>query len=502
MRQRSIHILLLFALAITAFAGCGDPVTKSAKNRGTASARNWLRYEFKQLRTYSYGNSQVKEQYHVIGYEPSWLIYDSLFLNYPFELMSDLVIGEYDLNPYTGFARNDSAINAFRSKEIVETASAINDDINLLIALTDYGDLGYRPKFLNEVPKKNLMNSLDQILKEFNDRRGGGNEREHVGILVDFPTVSWNHRYDFAEFLARIKKDLGNKEKGKNCLLYVVLPSNEDYNVLYKDSTFAAQVRRSVDLFVLRTHNFDEAPLPDARGTMMPLDRPDELMDIDSLVRFFNKKAHIPMNKIVLEVPYYATAYKDSGMVGNRPLIPLSELFNTIQEAPRLLDTMSLAFKFKPDSISYYFQDTLSLNIVYDWVVRNQLGGVGLYGLGYGHGIDNQAIEEGFWQIVALNFAEPAPRLLFPGVAFLLCFFAVGVICSPIFNWEVRYALRERRTKLWYYIALLFFMVLAIVLCALPIEDVPIMWKLISLVILLVFPLGRKAMKYFFMAAK
>jgi hypothetical protein len=502
MKKYLLHISLGWVLVVGLLAGCGDPVTKQAASRGRFKVRNWLRYEFQQVKTFSYGNSQIKENKHVIGYEPSWLVYDSLYLNYPFQLMSDLVIGEYDLNPYTGFARNDSAVNAFRNKDIVEVATAVNSQLNVLLALTDYGDGGYRTSFLPEIPKKNLFNSLDLILDEFNEKRGGGDEREKVGILVDFPNVSWNHRNDFAEFLARIKKDLDNRELGKQCLLYLVLPPYEDHYVLYKDSVFAAKVRQSVDLFVLRAHGFADPVFADAYGPMIPIDRPADLMDLDSVVNYYNKKAKIPLNKLTVEVPYYATVRTDSGLSGYRPLVPLNEVFNTVA-SPRLLDTISLSFKYKIDDTTHVFlQDTLSLNIAYEWVVRKKMAGIGLYGLGYGHGIDNPLIEEKLWAVVADNFAEPAPRLLFPGVGFLLCFFGIAVVGSVVVNWEVRYALREKRSKLWYYAALLFFIIFAVVMCSLPVMVVPVMWKLISLAILLIFPLGRKAFKYFFAAAK
>jgi hypothetical protein len=501
-RQHTIVRILFGLLLLASFLqGCGDPVTKQASSRGRFKVRNWLRYEFQQIKTFSYGNSQIKENKHVIGYEPSWLIYDSLYLNYPFQLMSDLVVGEYDLNPNTGFPRNDSSINAFRNKDIVEVGTGINSQLNVLLALTDYSDAGYRASFLPEIPKKNLFNSLDLILDELNQKRGGGDEREKVGVLVDFPNVSWNHRYDFAEFLARIKKDLDNKEIGKSCLLYLVLPPGEEQYVLYKDSLFAAKVRQSVDLFVVRAHGFDANVFEDANGSMIPLDRPGDLMDLDSVISYYNTKAKIPLNRMTIEVPYYCTVRTDSGMYGHRPLIPLNEMFNTIA-APRLLDTMSMSFKYKIDTLSYFFQDTLSLNLAYDWAVRRKLAGIGIYGLGYGHGIDNPQIEEGLWQVVADNFGEPAPRLFFPGIGFLLCFFGVGVVASVVVNWEVRYALREKRTKLWYYAALLFFILLAVVMCALPVSVIPIFWKLVSLIILLIFPLGRKALKFFFTAAK
>jgi hypothetical protein len=502
MKRQIIHLFLGLALLAGLLQSCGDPITSRAASRGRMSFRQWLRYEFQQVKSFSYGNSQIKENQHVIGYEPSWLIYDSLYLNYPYQLMSDLVVGEYDLNTRTGFPRNDSAFNAFRRKDIVEMATGVNSQMNVMIALTDYGDQGYRNEFLKEIPKKNLLNTLDLTLDELNLKRNGEQEREKVGILVDFPKVYWNNRYEFAEFLARIKKDLDNRELGKTCLLYLVLPCDEDFSGLYQDSIFSQRVRENVDLFVLRTHRFDEVGnLGDWKGPMMPIDRTSERIDIDSLVNFYTKKGKIPRSKITLEVPYYATVWStDSTISGSRPLIPLNELFNTI-EAPRVADTHSVSFTLKVDTTTYFYQDTLSLELAYRWVNKQKLAGIGLYGLGYGQGIDNAVIDQRLWEIVAENFAEPAPRLLFPGVGFLLCFLGVGVVGSVIVNWQVRYALREKRTKFWFYLGFLCCVILAVVLCALPIKIVPIMWKLISLAVLLVFPLGRKAFKYFFKAA-
>jgi hypothetical protein len=282
----------------------------------------------------------------------------------------------------------------------------------------------------------------------------------------------------------------------------VVLPPNKDDFVLYKDSVFSHRVRQSVDMFVLRSHSFDEPICELARGPMMPLERPEELMDLDSLINFYTKKGKISPKKMVVEVPYYATIWStDSTISGRRPLAPINEVFNTVP-GERLLDTISLSWKRKYDTLSIYYQDTLSLNIAYEWIRRHKLGGIGIYGLGYGQGIDDAAMGEGLWQIVANNFAEPAPRLLFPGVSFLLCFIGAGIVVSTIVNWEVRYALHEKRGKFWYYVGLLACLIFAIVMCALPLEIIPILLKLISLLILLVFPLGRKAFKYFFKAAR
>ena len=503
MRQRSLLSLLAIAALFSVLAGCGDPVTKTAASRGRFRLKSWLRYEFRQMKTFSYGSSQVKENKHVIGYEPSWLIYDSLYQTYPFELLSDLVIGEYDVNPGTGFPRNDSSLNAFREKNIIQTARSINGDLNLMLAVTDYGDFGYRTEFISEVGKKNLINSLDLILDDINFMGGGDVEEwSNVGLLLDFPSVPWNLRYEYVEFLARLKKDLNNTDQGKSCLIYVVLPP-VDLNRMYQDSVFALRMRENTDLFVLRAHNnydYNSPVTKGVKGPMLPVNKPDDGIDIDSVVNYYTIDAKIKKRNLVVEFPYYGKLWTtDSTESGSRPFIPLNEIYNSV-EAQRLIDTTSLCWIKKVDTLSYYYHDTLSLDIAYSWIERKNLAGISLYGLGYGHGLDNERMEQGLWESVALHFAEPAPRLLFPAIGYLLLFIATGIIASAFFHWEVRYALRERKGKLWYYIAFLFFVFLAVVMCALPVDIIPILWKIISIVIVLFFPLGRKAIKFFIMA--
>lgn len=502
MRKGILYSWIIMIAMGVGLSSCGDPVTRSAASRGKFKVRSWLRYEFRSAKTFSYGNSQVRDNQHVIGYEPSWLIYDSLYQSYPYQLLSDLVVGEYDVNPKTGFARNDSARDAFRNKDIVEMAAAVNTDINVLLAVTDYGDYGYRTDFLSEGSKKNLLNTLDFLMDELGSKRGSA-ERERVGIMMDFPSVPWNLRHEYAEFLARLNKDLDNREQGKRCLIYVVLPAYDNYQI-YRDTSFTKKVIANTDLFILRAHTFvDKHEDEGIHGPMMPIAMPGT-HDLDSSVTYYVESGLIPKKQMVIEFPYYGTCWstkKTKSWI--RPLMPLNEILNT-KDGARKLDTLSQCWwrnsSADGDTLSYYYEDTLSLNTKYDWVRQNKLGGISIYGLGYGHGMDDAAMQEGLWETVAVHFAEPAPHLLFPAIGFLLCFLAVGIVASVVAHWEVRYSLRERMRSFWYYFALLMLIILAIILNSIP--SVPVIFKLLSVVAILVFPLGRKAMKFARMAAR
>lgn len=500
MKRNPLLLALLSLLIVVSISGCGDPLTRNAASRGRFQFRNWLRYEFQKAKSFSYGESQIKENKHVIGYEPSWLVIDSLYLDYPYQLLSELVIGEYDVNYRTGFSRHDSATSAFRYKDIVQVATAVNEDINVLLAVTDYGDYGYRREFLSEIAKKNLLNSLDLMLTEISDKRSNP-DREKVGVMLDFPSVTWNLRKDYLEFLRRLNNDLDNREAGKGCMIYSVLPLL-DPDEIYADSMWCLEVRKNVDVFVLRAHNFGKPMTKNSRGPVMPIDWPG-MFDLDSVVNYYTKTCDIPASKIVVEFPYYGTVMvNDTVPHSMEPLVPLNEIINLV-ESKRVLDTIGLAWKRPLDTLSFFYEDTLSLNVKYDWVNRKKkLAGIGIYGLGYGHGMDEPLMKDGLWAIIADNFAEPAPRLLFIAIGYLLSFIAAGIVISVVMYWQVRYALRATMGRFWYYLLLFTCLITAIVFCILPVTTIGVMWKLIALALLLIFPLGRKAMKYILMARK
>lgn len=465
-----------------------------AARRAGFSMKRWMRYEFNQSKSFSYGDSQIKEGYKVIGYEPSWLIRDSLYLTYPFQLLSDLVIGEYDVNPESGFPRSDSAHVAFRDKDIVQLAAAVNSQLNVLLAVTDYGDYSlYRREFLTEASKKNLLNTLDGLLGEINLYMGHSDGREKVGVLMDFPTVPWNLRREYLEFLRRLKKTLNDEEMGKSCLLYVVLPA-DDIDQMYTDSIFTMRMREVSDAFIVRMHSFTDSMGPGLKGPMLPM-KMDGHISVDSSVRYYTGPARIPASELILEFPYYGRfAVGPNSLSPQRPLVPMAEIFNSV-DAPTKMDTLSFCYRKEVDTTTYYFEDTLSLDLKYDWLQQEGLGGIGLYGLGYGTGMDDTEMEARMWQVVAEHFAEPAPRMLFPALSYLLFFICIGVVSSVVWHWQVRYALRETKKSFWYYFGLMCCLILAIVLCAFPLEQVSVTWKIIALVIVLIFPLGRKALK-------
>jgi hypothetical protein len=274
-----------------------------------------------------------------------------------------------------------------------------------------------------------------------------------------------------------------------------VLPAEDRYQI-YSDTSFSYGMQQVADGFILRTHQFNKDYGDMRRGPMLPMLWEDHL-SIDSIVNYYTQKAKIPAKRLVMEVPYFTKVYvNDSILSPQRPLIAMTEFMNTVG-TPREIDSLSYCFYRKVDSITYFYDDTLSMEFKYNWMNQRGLGGVSIYGMGYGHGMDDTDMEEGFWELIALNFTEPAPRMLFPALGYLLCFIGGGIVLSVFLHWQVRFGLRAKRRSFWYYVLFLLVLITAVILLVLPVDKVSVTWKLVALVVLLIFPLGKAAIKYF-----
>lgn len=495
--KRNLVISLLILITLTS---CG-PFGQRIGNYFRVKVRAWFRYEIGNARSFNAGSSQIKPGYHIIGYDPSWLVYDSTYQTYPFELMTDYVIGEYDINSRDGLARFDSSSTSYVNKEVIEYINERNPGLNMMMALTHFGEGGdsYRRFLRNDVAKKNLINNLDAILEEFREKKENRN-RDHVGIMLDFPNIPKQLGPDYAGLVSRLRSDLTDEEEEKDLKIYMVLPF-EDSLGTFSSPAVSKQLRKNVDLFILRSHTFYNLRDSATVGPIVPMS-PGDGYWLDSAVQYYTDVVEIPKKKMVVEVPYYGRNWvTEDSLSDSRPLIPLNEMLNTVMTSIQLNekenlsidhDTNFYAAQFRMgDTAIYAFEDTVTLDLKYEWILKNGVKGVSIYGLGYGQGIDNN-VDEKLWDLIFYRFAESPPRLFFPGIAFFLMFFIVGIVWSVIAHWEVRYALREERGKLIFYGVAILVIIICMILCFIDLRKIPMQVKFIALALLIMLPVVRK----------
>ncbi|MCB9233179.1 MAG: hypothetical protein H6581_16100 [Bacteroidia bacterium] len=492
---RGISILLLLAVLILSSCGGGGVGARLARI-GRAKFFRWIRYEVGSSKNFSMGSSQVKPGRKIIGFEPSWLIYDSLYLNYPWEMMTDLVVGEYDVNPNTGFSRFDSSMLAFKAKTIIEHAIDVNSDLGILLAVTNYSDFsGNQFNFMTDAARKNLITSLDGIIDEMRLKKGD-TDPDKVGIVLDFQNIPPQFSRDYAEFISRLRAGITNEVEGEKCLIYLVLPL-KDENYFFDNEFVTKKIRRNVDYYILRGHNYDRILEGEKPGPLVNLHDvkdtiPSRGWDVDSAIHYYSKKSKFPKDSMVVELPFYGRNWKrdSSSMADIRPLRPMSEIFNLIENNPIAYDADSSGAFFALGDTIFWYEDTLTLSRKYDYVKEHGLAGAGIYGLGYGYVLD-EAYRNKMWDKIAEKFGETPPRLFFPGLSFFITFLVFAVFWSAISYWEVRYALRAKKSKLWYWILMVVIMIAAIILLYFPLDAVPLKFKLLILLLLVLLPFGR-----------
>ncbi|MCB0643371.1 MAG: hypothetical protein KDC44_17095, partial [Phaeodactylibacter sp.] len=205
------------------------------------------------------------EDHRLIATELSFLIDPDEFIQYPFNLMTDLVIGEYDINLKTGEPRSKKSLRQFANQTladensekrttILELAYEKNRNLNFLFLVTALGDFGvnsdyqsyYLSTFLKENPgaaQDTMLEKIDRLLGNW--RRNYKIPREQIGVVLDFPKLpgSENLQEHFLEMISELNN------KGLKVYLKLPLQINAPF---YSDPDMLAELNRRVDVFLLK----------------------------------------------------------------------------------------------------------------------------------------------------------------------------------------------------------------------------------------------------------
>ncbi len=124
--------------------------------------------------------------------------------------------------------------------------------------------------------------------------------------------------------------------------------------------------------------------------------------------------AGVQPNKLIVGLPYYGAEWSTEGQS-----VP-SKVKKFISHPPYKtirgidIDSLKIPVQFEKESASSYcvikkedgsirqlwFEDKHSLSVKYDWIKRQNLGGVGIWALGYDDGFAE------LWELLGDKFAE------------------------------------------------------------------------------------------------
>ncbi len=427
----------------------------------------------------------IKFEHDVIGMEPSWMLEEGFFTEHYFNLLSTLVLGEYDINPKTGHPRNREAMEMHLTKKardkrakqnynIIQSANFTNSRLNFLLHLTYTDDFGnnksfYRNQLLNEEEVfRNLTDSLNNyFLRVTTDYKI---KLEQTGVYVQFDFGDKKNLSSYINFLRRVKEQLSEEQ-----LMYVVVPANikRGYAYNYND---IEKILEFADKIVIDATNFDKferkklvpptnfSPKSDYSifGTLKKYLISPEIADklphnmAGEYIRgneVADKRA-----RFAVMLPYYGLEYRvdekrnsfskigpvtlenffsyEKGKSGN-----LKYSTQVFGKNDSIFAMLSIPIEGTNEVRKFYVDDGFTLQNKY-FYLKDTLGidNVALNSLSYYKTKDRI---KPMWAVLALTYGKEREKLGWIIASFIMGFIPIGFVFSIYKNWEVRNALAK-----------------------------------------------------------
>ena len=493
MKSTKLYIfLLLFSFATVAFPTSADaahPVLERLSKRyfkknklkklGKRAQRAAMDID---LEEYS-----IKFEHDVIGMEPSWMIEEGYFTEHYFNLLSTLVIGEYDINPKTGYPRNGAAFNAHTEKKsrykkakknlnIIECANYTNTRLNFLLQLTYSDDFGSRV-----AQNRNRLLEEDEVFANLTDSlrshflkitKDYSLDYDRTGLFVDF---DFEGNVDFNQYFKFLQALHEQLEEGQ--LLYIVVPSE----IRKRNAYNYAQIDKLLEIadkLVVNATNFDKysrnKPAPPTNfsptsdksifGTLkkyMISPEKAEKLPHDQIQGYFTSQELADRRaKFAVMLPYFGVEYLLQGKAPNQTCknigrITLENFYsyemgktgnlryssNVFSKNDSIFAYLDLPVEGTRDIKRFYVDDGFTLQNKY-FYLKDTLGidNVALNALSYYKTKDKI---KPMWAVLALTYGKEREKLGWIIASFLMGFIPIGFVFSVYRNWEVRNVLAK-----------------------------------------------------------
>lgn len=407
----------------------------------------------------------INEGQVILGVEPSWLIMNGDFKDHHFNLLTDLVVGEYDINPATGLPRYLPSKNAHRDIlieddsyggkiNIVQKADYENTKIRILLNVSMYGDYGRKgvnrrnyQDFLKGSGKgsgaqKIFLDSLRETLRVWVDEYGIPASR--IGVFLDFQELPyWNSQNEeLVRFMELVKEKITFEEEPG--LIYLRLNPETTTSRPYRlDLIQKLEEKNLVDRYILKAYGLENPNNPLSPTTP----RIDSIgkHSLGHMIDHYRVNG-VPKDKLIVEFPYFNTVWeKRGGQFWLNQENPYMSIAGAMEIKRQLADTITYysedsTFAYFtldiPGEFKYYlFENELTMRRKYDFLERKEVNGVAVWGVGYNRDVVSR---DDLWWAIAKKYSSRPPELGWLGAGFIFFLAFMGFPYSVYQYWEVR----------------------------------------------------------------
>lgn len=341
------------------------------------------------------------------GYHPFWV--GDAWESYHFRLLSRIGYFSYAVDSKTGGHRGN--LHSFSTTKMIDVAHSYGTKVDLVI--TCYGTEENKELLSNDAATDALINNVVAELKQ------AGNGAGADGVNVDFQRVPPEAKEQYVAFIEKLSKAV--KKLNPNNKVSVTLP-NVDWDQAYD----VENLELHADYFIMMGYEF-YGPRNKKAGPVSVLLSGGIWggYSVDNSVNDYVRRG-ATSTKIILSVPYYGRewsskheypASKKSEITNWRPYRYIKEnyLMSLAVYDQNSRSNYLIFPSGKKKWTQFWYHDKQSIADRYDYVLQKNLGGAGIWALGYDNGHNE------LWELLREKFTlgglrgpvvavvEPAP---------------------------------------------------------------------------------------------
>lgn len=333
----------------------------------------------------SRSTSQLRKR--VFGYHPYWM--GNAWQNYRWNLLSDLCYFSYDTDPATG---NPVTTNGFETAAVIDTALAHGVKVHLCVTLFS----GHATFFANQQAQQTLIGNLIALLIQ----------RSAGGINIDFEAVPSSQQQGLTNFLLQLSEALHTNLPGTE--LSIAAPA-----VNWNNTFDLPAIAPALDLVMIMAYDYywNGSTMAGPVAGYWPLTTSFDYSVSRSLSYY--QAQGVPGEKLLLGLPYYGREWPvnsntlPAGTTGSASAIT----YRNVRANSSGFYTPSNHYWDHRSYNPYYsyfnnnwrqcfYDDTKSLGAKYNLVNRRDIGGIGIWALGYDNGYPE------LWNLIEQKFTE------------------------------------------------------------------------------------------------
>ncbi|MCD4746462.1 MAG: T9SS type A sorting domain-containing protein [Bacteroidales bacterium] len=359
------------------------------KNLGLSNIKKFDSINKFRLLPKNFKNTDCSLEKTVFGYQPYWG--GSNYLNYQWNLLSDLCYFSYEVDHNTG---NPITTHNWLTTNVIDTAKANGVNVHLCVTLFS----GHATFFSNNLAQQTLISNLISLTEQ----------RDAKGVNIDFEAVPSSQSSHLTEFIIDLCSQMHNAIPGS--VVSIASPAvnwNNTFNI--------PALNEHIDLFIIMGYDYywnGSSQAGPVSGLYSMTGNYN--YNLSRTISYYQSEG-VSKSKLVLGLPYYGRQWPTesqtppSNTTGNGTALTYANVMNnssgyyTNENKHWEGNSFSPYFAFFTDEWNQCFiDDVYSFGKRYDIVIQRGLAGIGIWALGYDNGYTE------LWNLISDKFTDCA----------------------------------------------------------------------------------------------